>query len=363
MNWDKDYMARALLLAGKARGKTDPNPMVGAVIVKNNRVISEGFHRRAGTPHAEAVALRKAGPRARGATLYVNLEPCCHTEKKTPPCTDAIIRSGITRVVGAMTDPNPRVRGRGFRKLKKAGISVETGLLNNEARSLNRVFTHFIKTGRPYVTLKAAITLDGRIAASGGESRWITGVPSRRMVHRLRTRNQAIMVGVGTVRADDPSLTARVGSGRNPVRVIVDGRLEIPPSSRLLHDGEAPVLIATAVAEGRSTARGLKGQGVQLIHMRGSSGKLDMVDLMRELGRRDISSLLLEGGSGINAAALDAGVVNRVVFFLAPKIIGGRDAVPCVGGAGRSLPGAHRLGPFSVSRAGRDLVIEAEVLS
>jgi len=362
MNRDEDYMARALLLAERAMGKTEPNPMVGAVIVKNGRVIAEGYHRKAGTPHAEAVALRKAGARARGATLYVNLEPCCHTEKKTPPCTDAIIRAGITRVVGAMPDPNPRVRGRGFRLLKKAGIRVDSGLLGKEARSLNRVFTHFIKTGRPFVTLKAAVSLDGKIAAVGGESKWITGASSRRMVHRLRSRHQAIMVGVGTVLADDPSLTARVAAGRNPVRIIVDGKLEIPPESRLLHDGAAPVLIATTVGEGHRTSRELESEGVQLIHMKGTSGKLDMKELMQELARRDISSLLLEGGSGINAAALNAGVVNRVVFFVAPKIIGGRDAISSVGGMGLPLSEAHRLGHMSVRRAGSDLVIEADVL-
>jgi len=240
---DAAYMERALGLARKAEGRTDPNPMVGAVLVRSGRIVAEGWHRRAGTPHAEAVALRRAGARARGATLYVTLEPCCHTDKRTPPCTDAIIRSGVARVVAAMADPNPRVRGRGIRRLRAAGISVSTGLLGAEARRCNRVFVHYMKTGTPWVTMKAAQSLDGRIATRGGDSKWITSPAARKLGHMHRSRNQAILVGVQTVLADDPRLTARVPGGRDPVRIVLDSRLRTPPESRIFEEGRSPVWI------------------------------------------------------------------------------------------------------------------------
>ena len=363
MSIHERYIKRALALADKARGETSPNPMVGALLVKGGRVITEGYHKKPGTPHAEAVALSLAGSKAKGATLYVNLEPCCHTDKKTLPCTDAIIQAGVKRVVAAMTDPNPKVSGRGFRKLRAAGIEVISGILRQEARDLNRVFIRFITTGLPYVTLKVAQSLDGKIATAGGQSKWITGPVSRRIVHRLRSENQAVMVGAGTVKADDPSLTARIRSGRNPIRIIVDGKLEISPDSKVLTDGLAPTWIATVMPPGNPTASSAMQKGVEILHIRGENGKLDMKELMREIGSRGITSMLIEGGSGINAAALRAGVVNRVMFFIAPKIIRGRNAIPSVGGPGIDvLEKTARLGAMSVTQSGRDILIDAEFL-
>ncbi len=356
-------MQRTLALADKARGKTSPNPMVGALLVKGNRVIAEGYHKKAGTPHAEAVALSRAGSKAKGATLYVNLEPCCHTDKKTLPCTDGIIRAGIKRVVAAIRDPNPKVSGRGFRKLREAGIDVISGVLRQEARDLNRVFIHFITTGLPYVTLKVAQSLDGKIATAGGQSKWITGPVSRRIVHRLRSENQAIMVGSGTIKVDNPSLTARIRSGRNPVRIIVDGKLEIPANSKVLTDGVAPTWIATVMPPEHPATSSMLQKGVEILHIRGENGKLYMKELMREIANRGITSVLIEGGSAINAAALRAGVINRVMFFIAPKIISGRNAIPSVGGPGIDiLEEAARLGPMSVTQTGSDILVEAELL-
>ncbi len=356
-------MQRALALADKARGKTSPNPMVGALLVKGAEVVAEGYHKKAGTPHAEAVALARAGARAKGTTLYVNLEPCCHTDKKTLPCTDGIIRAGVKRVVAAMKDPNPKVSGRGFRKLRAAGIDVISGVLRQEALDLNRVFIRFITTGLPYVTLKVAQSLDGKIATANGRSKWITGPVSRRMVHRLRSENQAVLVGAGTVKADDPSLTARIRSGKNPIRIIVDGKLEISSNSKVLTDGLAPTWIATVKSPKRGPVSPVLQKAAEILYVGGKNGKLDMKELMREIGKRGVSSVLIEGGSGINAAVLRAGVINRVMFFIAPKIIGGRNAIPSVGGPGINLlEEAARLGSMSVTHTGADILVEAELL-
>ncbi|HDK41642.1 MAG TPA: bifunctional diaminohydroxyphosphoribosylaminopyrimidine deaminase/5-amino-6-(5-phosphoribosylamino)uracil reductase RibD, partial [Nitrospirae bacterium] len=221
---NKKYMKKALALAAKGKGRTSPNPVVGAVIVKGKRIIAEGFHKKAGTAHAEIVALKKAGSKARGATLYINLEPCCHTDKKTPPCTKAIIQSGIKKVVVAMKDPNPKVSGQGIRELKKAGINVEIGLMREEALKMNEAFAKFIKKKEPFVILKMAQSLDGKIATAKGESKWITGEESRKLVHRVRNEVDAVLVGIGTVKKDDPSLTCRIKGGRNPYRIIADSK-------------------------------------------------------------------------------------------------------------------------------------------
>lgn len=358
------YMRLALDLAARAIGMTSPNPMVGAVIARDDgRIIAEGWHKRAGMPHAEAVALKLAGGSARGGTLYVTLEPCCHTAKKTPPCVDAIIAAGVKRVVAAMPDPNPMVSGRGFRRLRSAGIEVVKGVLEREARELNRFFIRHITTGLPYVTMKTAQGIDGRIATASGESKWITGPAARKIVHAMRAEHDAIMVGTGTVKADNPSLTVRGVRGRNPVRVIVDGRLEIPPDSRVIADGLAPTIIATAAPPDHPKIFALKRDGVELIHCAGiTGGKVDLEFLMRALGSRGIMSVLLEGGGGMNGAMLRAGLVSRAVFFTAPLIIGGRNSVPSVGGPDiLSLSDAVRLGGFTVTPAGRDLMISADV--
>jgi diaminohydroxyphosphoribosylaminopyrimidine deaminase/5-amino-6-(5-phosphoribosylamino)uracil reductase len=362
------HMRLALDLAAKAIGMTSPNPMVGAVIVQDDvQIIAEGWHRRAGLPHAEAVALKLAGDSARGSTLYVTLEPCCHTAKKTPPCADAIIAAGVKRVVAAMSDPNPLVSGRGFRRLRSAGIEVVKGVLEREARELNRFFIRHITTGLPYVTMKTAQSIDGRIATSAGESKWITGPAARKIVHAMRAEHDAIMVGIGTVKADNPSLTVRGVRGRNPVRVIVDGRLEISPDSKVIADGLAPTIIATAAPPDHPKVSALARDGVELIHcagnVNGTGGRVDLEALMRALGSRGIMSVLLEGGGAINGAMVRAGLVSRAVFFTAPLIIGGRNSVPSVGGPDiASLSDAVRLGSFSVTPAGRDIMISADIL-
>ncbi len=350
---DAKYMKRALALAARARGRTSPNPMVGAVIVKRGRVIAEDYHRRAGTPHAEALAIEAAGRAARGATLYVTLEPCCHTRKRTPPCTQAIKSSGFGRVVIAMKDPNPRVSGRGIRELRAAGIDVATGLLEKEARVLNEAYIKYITTGTPFVILKTAMTLDGKIATPAGQSRWITGEASRKLVHALRGRVDAVMTAVGTVRADDPELTARLRGGRNPVRVVVDPSLRSPLNSRVFKTPPATVLVTSA--SGPKLEKLVK-TGVKVIKYK---GKLKLIWLMRKLAQMGIMSVLIEAGSSFNASTLDSGVVDKVMYFIAPKLIGGEKSYTAVGGKpfGR-LEHAIGVKDMRVRRVGDDVLIE-----
>jgi len=358
---DQDYMKLALQLAKRGLGKTSPNPMVGAVLVKSGRIIATGYHHKAGQAHAEAIALASVGKKAKGATLYVNLEPCCHMGKRTPPCTKAIIGSGIKRMVAAMKDPNPKVAGRGIRELAGAGIKTITGILGPEAKRLNEAYIKWITTGRPFVTMKVASSLDGKIASAMGESRWISGKKSRALVHQLRNESDAVMVGIGTILKDDPRLTARLAGkkGCDPIRIIVDSRLRIPLESRILHlDSAAKTILVATKQAPNDKIREIEKLGAQVLVAEGSNSRVDLAALMDELGRIGITNLLLEGGSELNASMLCDRLVDKVIFFVAPQIIGGQDAKSAVGGqAVRSLSQAFNLSNLQVSRLGKDLFI------
>lgn len=361
---DEQFMDRALALAERGLGRTRPNPAVGAVVVRDGRVVGEGYHAAAGQPHAEVLALRQAGEAARGATLYVTLEPCCHFGR-TPPCTREIIGAGIARVVAAMLDPNPRVAGRGAEELRRAGIDVQVGCREREARRLNEAFCKYITTGIPFVTYKAALSLDGKVATAGGDSRWISGEESRRLVHRLRDRYDAVMVGIGTVLADDPLLTCRLDGGRDPVRVVVDSRGRLPPGARLLHSGSpAPTLVATTAAVPREARAALEAiPGVEVVELSSRDGRVDPGALLRALGEREITSVLLEGGPTLAASLLEGGWVDKVMFFLAPLLVGGVQAPSALGGAGAARLGeARRLRDVVVERVAEDILVTAYVV-
>lgn len=359
---DTFYMQMALDLAAKGKGKTSPNPMVGAVIVKDDKIIAKGYHKKAGTAHAEIAALRSAGPEARGATLYVTLEPCCHTDKKTPPCTKAIIKAGIHKVVAAMIDPNPLVAGKGLRELRKAGIKTSSGILKKEAVKLNEAFIRHVTDKVPFVVLKIAQSLDGKIATARGESKWITGPKARKRVHELRNELDAVLVGSGTVNADNPSLDCRLRGGRNPCRIIVDSSLRIPLSAKVLKYTDGKTIIATTEAAGKRKIAAVKKTGHRVLVIREKSGKVDLEHLMKELGRLDIMSVMIEGGSSISASALSDGLVNKVMFFVAPKIIGGTDSISSVGGPSPSLlKNAIQLKDLQSSDFGEDILIEGYI--
>lgn len=353
-------MRMALRLAAKGRGRTSPNPMVGAVLVKGGTIISSGWHRKAGSPHAEAIALKKAGKTARGATLYLSLEPCSHTGKRTPPCTPFVIQSGIKRIVVAMIDPNPRVSGKGIRAIRAAGIEVTTGVLEAEAKKLNEAFIKHVTKKRPLVTLKIAQTLDGKIATASGESRWITGEKARKEGHRLRDHNDVILVGINTVLRDNPSLTTRIPGGRDPIRVIVDSKLRLPLTAKVLtQKSSAKTVVATTENAPKSQIRKLQAAGAEVMTAKAVRGRVDLGDVMKKLGQMDITSVLIEGGAEINASALKSGVVDKVVLFIAPVLMTGRDALCSIGGTSPEKVGqALGLVNVSVSFAGKDLMIE-----
>ncbi len=314
-------MARALQLAENGLYTTDPNPRVGCVIVNNGTIIGEGWHERAGLPHAEVLALNAAGAHARGATAYVTLEPCCH-HGRTPPCTDALLDAGIARVVAAMQDPNPRVAGQGAGQLSGAGIGVEIGLLEAQARTLNPGFIQRMQHGRPYVRVKLAVSLDGRSALANGESKWISGEAARRDVQRWRARSSAVMTGIGTVLADDPSLTVRTDelAGRQPLRVVVDSGLRLPNGAKLLIQPGA-VLVATA-SDDTERSSALRVAGAEIAVVRGADGHVDLAALLVELARREINELLVEAGARLSGALLHAGLVDELIVYLAPHVLG-----------------------------------------
>jgi diaminohydroxyphosphoribosylaminopyrimidine deaminase / 5-amino-6-(5-phosphoribosylamino)uracil reductase len=350
---DAFYINRTIRLAEKARGMTSPNPMVGAVIVKNGRIISEDFHRRPGDPHAEALALEKAGTEAQNSTLYVSLEPCCHTEKRTPPCTKALVNAGIKKVIIAMKDPNPKVSGKGIIELQKAGIEVISGILENKAQQLNEAYIKYVTTGKPFVILKTAMTLDGKIATPEGQSKWITGEKARGLVHRMRSSSDAIMTAIGTVKADDPQLTARVKHGKNPLRIIIDPRLEISVDANVLRIPPQTIIVTCVT---NSKAFRLEQAGIKIIYYQ---KKLDLNWLMKKLGEMEIASLLIEGGSSLNAHALENGIVDKIMFFIAPMIIGGRESFPAIGGKTfKRLEEAYRIKNIRIRRVGEDILIQ-----
>lgn len=359
---DISFMKKAISLALRAKGMTSPNPMVGAVLVKNGKIIAEDYHRRPGLPHAEALVIRSAGKKAKGSTLYVSLEPCCHKDKRTPPCTEAIIHSGIKKVYVAMTDPNPKVSGKGIKELLKAGIEVATGILEEEAKKLNEAYIKYVITKKPFVILKVAMTLDGKIATPTGQSRWITGEKARKMVHRIRNSVDAIITGIGTVKADDPLLTVRgVRSVRTnrPLRVVIDPNLEIPIGSRLLSTPPDTMIVTT---EGVDMAKKdeLIKKGVKISEYPGE--RIDISWLMERLGEEGITSVLIEGGSSLNSHALEDGVVDKVMFFIAPKIIGGKESYSAVGGRTyRRLEEAYKLKDVRIKKVGEDILVEGYI--
>lgn len=357
-------MRVALRLAEKAKGRTSPNPMVGALVVKGGKVIASGYHRKAGAPHAEAIALKKAGKKAKGATLYVTLEPCSHMDKRTPPCTPLVLQSGVKRVVIAMTDPNPRVVGRGIKTLKKAGLDVVTGVLEEDARRLNEAFIKYITTGMPFVTLKIAQTLDGKIATASGESKWITGEKAREEGHRLRNGNDAILVGINTVLKDDPSLTTRIPGGHDPIRVIVDSHLRVSLKAKVLtQKSPAVTYIATLDSMPKDKLVKLLDAGAEILMARGRKGQVDLKYLMKMLGSFGVTSVLIEGGAEVNASALQTGIVDKVVMFIAPMIMTGMDSLSCIGGRSPATLGrAVRLRDVISRRVGLDLMIEGYIV-
>ena len=358
---DLRFMQMALDLAARARGGTLPNPMVGAVVVRSGRVAGRGWHSKAGRPHAEALALARAGAASKGATLYVSLEPCSHTGR-TPPCTEAILKAGVRRVVAAMVDPDPRVRGRGLRRLRASGVRTAVGVLESEARALNEPFITRAGRGRPFVTVKIAQSLDGRIADAGGRSRWISGPAARRWAHRLRSEQEALLVGVNTVLADDPRLTVRFKSGnRKPLKVVLDSSLRTPPKAKLFSGG-GPVLIATTGRASRAREDRLRAAGAEVIRLPGRSGRVHFPEVLKLLAKRGISKLMIEGGGEVVASALKSRAVDRVAWILAPKIFGAGGCVPAVGGPGiRSLNQAVRLKNLRAVRLGEDWVMTGEV--
>lgn len=324
---DEYYMRLALQLASSAAGQTGINPAVGCVLVKDGRIVGMGAHLKRGEAHAEVHALNMAGAEAKGATAYVTLEPCSH-HGRTPPCSDRLIREGVKRVVVAATDPNPLVAGSGLERLRAHGVEVTQGLLEREANLLNEAFIKFIVTRRPFVTLKAASTLDGKIAAKTGDSKWITNDASRSFVHTLRHRHQAILTGIGTVLADDPQLTTRLPvPGLNPTRVVVDSTLRLPPHAKLVRDGAAPTVVLTTERAPQELRRELEACGVTVIDC-GPGPAVDLSAAMAKLGELEIGSLLVEGGGKLNGALLEQRLVDKLVLFFAPKIIGGGPLAP-----------------------------------
>jgi diaminohydroxyphosphoribosylaminopyrimidine deaminase / 5-amino-6-(5-phosphoribosylamino)uracil reductase len=352
-------MKRALSLARKGIGKTAPNPAVGCVIARGGTVVGEGWHRKAGTPHAEVHALRRAGENARHADVYVTLEPCSHFGK-TPPCAEALVRAGVGRVFVGMIDPNPLVCGKGTALLQAAGIEVHVGLLEQQCRRINEAFIKFVTTGRPFVILKSAMTLDGKTATVTGHSKWITCDASRGYVHTLRSKVDAIMVGVGTVLADDPQLTCRIKSkGRDPHRILVDSRLRTPPDARVLRlESVAGTYIATIEQDPARFAE-FSRLGAEVILCREKGGRVDLDDLMQKLGDLGIQSLLLEGGRELAGEALRLGLIDKFLFFYAPKLVGGADGYGLFAGRGvESMMDAQKLKDIRLHRFGEDFMVE-----
>lgn len=359
---DEKYMRMALSLAGKGCGLAAPNPMVGAVIVKEGRVIGRGYHQKYGGPHAEQNALSSCTEPPQGAVMYVTLEPCCHSGKQ-PPCVKAILQAGISRVVVGSADPNPLVGGKGIRILREHGVSVTEDILREECAKLNEVFFHYIRTEHPFVVMKYAMTMDGKIAAVTGESKWITGEAARHHVQKLRHRYTAIMAGVGTVISDDPLLTCRgVRGGKNPVRIICDTRLRTPPAARVVATaGQAPTVIATC-CDDPERHMVYQEAGCSVLTVREKNGHVDLRELMRKLGKQGIDSILLEGGGTLNWAALESGIVQKTEAYIAPKLLGGETSKTPVEGAGFLSPGdGIVLKNSRIIRLGEDFLIESEV--
>jgi diaminohydroxyphosphoribosylaminopyrimidine deaminase/5-amino-6-(5-phosphoribosylamino)uracil reductase len=358
---DLDYMRQALRLARRGLGKVSPNPMVGAVIVKGGRVIGQGYHRVFGGDHAEVDALKHAAEDVSGSTLYVTLEPCRHYGK-TPPCTDAIIRAKIDRVVIGMLDPFPEAQGKSVNLLNRHGIATTVGVLENECRALNEVYLKYITSGLPYVTLKFAQTLDGRIATAKGDSKWISSPESLRLAHRLRATHDAVLVGIGTVLKDDPQLTVRLVKGRNPVRVVLDSKLGVPLDAKVLaNQATARTLVAATPAAAKSRLVALQRAGIEVLTVtQDASGRVDLKELLKTLASRQISSVLVEGGAAVITSFLRSGLFDKIIAIIAPKILGaGTSAVGELNITDVSQ--ALKLSFTKVYRSGEDIVVEGKV--
>jgi diaminohydroxyphosphoribosylaminopyrimidine deaminase/5-amino-6-(5-phosphoribosylamino)uracil reductase len=361
-------MTLALRLAAKGRGFTSPNPMVGAVVVNRGEIVGQGSHRKAGGPHAEVLALSQAGSHAKGGTLYVTLEPCGHLKKRTPPCVPLIVKSGVRRVVVAMLDPNPQVNGNGLAQLTRAGMKVEIGCAETEAKQLNEAYIHWVKTKRPFTILKAGMTLDGKIATAGGESQWITDEAARAQARQLRAGIDAILVGIGTVLRDNPTLTARLSDKpprpvmRQPLRIVVDSRLRIPLKAAVLqHQQAAHTLIATTAAASLRKVELLRGRGIDVLVLPKLGDHVSLPMLWTRLGQLGVTSLLVEGGSEINAAVLRSQLAQRLMCYVAPILLGGREAKGLIGGRSpRRLRDAVPLKNLRIEPVGRDMLIQAD---
>jgi len=351
-------MREALALAKSAEGRTSPDPMVGAVLVKGGRIISMGYHGEVATPHAEAWAIQKAGEETKGSVLYLNLEPCAHYGNN-PPCVELILKAGIKEVVAAMKDPNPLVNGRGFAYLKKQGIKVRVGLLEEEAKKLNEVFIKYITTKLPFVVLKTAVTLDGKIATRTGASRWVASADSLRYAHHLRNIYDAILVGVRTVLIDDPKLNVRrVKKIKDPIRIVLDAYARTPLEAQVLNSFGGKTIVVVSPQAPAKRVKALEKKGAEILTIPAKAGHINLRPLLKKLGERKITSLLVEGGGEVNASFLEEGLVDKALFFIAPKIFGGREAPTAVEGAGVKLPAqAWQLKSIFLERVGKDFLI------
>lgn len=353
MNEHEHYMRLALENARAMRGQTDPNPLVGSVIINENRIVGFGAHMKAGEPHAEIHALRMAGEKAAGGTIYVTLEPCSH-HGRTGPCAEAIVKAGLKKVVIAALDPNPLVSGRGVEILRNAGIDVEIGICEQESLKMNEVFNKYIVTKLPFVTLKSAITLDGKIATSTFDSKWITSKEARNEVHQLRNENAGIVVGVNTVIKDDPELTARIPNGRNPIRIVLDSTLRIPMDSKVVQDKKAPTWIFTTKNHDSNKKTLLEEMGLKVFVTSGNV-HVDLQEALKILGEHFISSLLLEGGGEINAAFFENHLIDKLVLYMAPKVVGGKLSPSFIGGEGViKMNEAIEFEDVSLTKVGKD---------
>ena len=354
-------MRRAIHLAKKGAGYTNPNPLVGAVIVKDGKIIGEGYHEKIGQLHAERNALKNCKEDPKGAEIYVTLEPCCHYGK-TPPCTEALIEAGIKKVYVGNTDPNPKVAGGGIKILREHGIEVETGILEDECSQLNDIFFHYIQSDVPYTALKYAMTLDGKIATATGESKWITGETARKHVHKLRHRYAAIMAGIGTVLADDPMLNARIENGNDPIRVICDSNLKIPEESNIVKTANEIRTIIATISENEEKINKLKQNGCEIIKTTPQDGKVNLKELLKQLRKMEIDSVLTEGGGILNESLIQSGCVHKVYAYIAPKIIGGEQAKTPVEGTGIShLKDAVIFDELKATPLGNDILLEGKV--
>lgn len=362
LSYDEKYMRLAMQLAGNAIGRTSPNPLVGAVIVKDNRVVGCGWHRKAGTPHAEVHALNQAGELAQGSDVYVTLEPCAHYGK-TPPCAKALVEAKVKNVYGGLLDVNPKVAGKGFKILEDAGIHVEYGFLQDELRKQNEVFFKWIEHKKPFVVLKAAMTLDGKIATATGQSKWITNETSRAYGYKLRDIYDGIMVGINTVIEDNPMLTARVDGGKNPIRIVVDSNLKIDINANVVQDKSAKTIVATTDKADKDKILKLQAQNVDVIVVdKDENDKVDIEKLLNILGQQNICSILVEGGATLSGSFVAKKLVDKVYFFIAPKIIGGKEAKTPVAGTGiLNLQEALALKDIQIEKLEEDILIIGRV--